>query len=71
MQHFFFPFPYRIRKFNETGYKDDDKNNAILTSLASGSLSFTVVNVDQTSLGIFNIKVSEHPVRHYIKTWRA
>lgn len=33
-----------------------------LTSLESGSRSFTVVNTDHTSFGIFNTRVSGAPV---------
>lgn len=42
------------------------KRNKVVTSLASGSLCFTLVNTDQTSLDIFNTRVSGQPATHVV-----
>lgn len=45
--------------------------NKVETSLASGSLCFTVVDTDHTSLDIFKASVSGQPVKNTVCTIKA
>lgn len=59
-------YTFKLTLTSKEQNKEIEERNKVETSLASGSLCFTVVDTDHTNLDIFKAKVSGQPVKNLV-----